>query len=518
MHYYSNYSAGVSTPEDRAALFDEIVEKIMSRDAFVPVKLERLGLDVRQELLRYRDEVIAADSDEKLIYAILKLSCARKDPHVRLHLVAEGLQLTGVTVGSKSQRIDQLPTGHAPIRFAVDYTDANNPFVFVADFDKGIQDRLSGQGLELGNKLISVNGQLFEDYFACVEPYNRYATRNGLWWRLATKIPQQSREYPPHFYSDEVTYGLEAKDGTLYEISLPYYSDAKGIDWTGSWKQHGDHRYEGFDVALQTSTYVLYTHNQGAPVIILDWNKFDTDIMQNMDKLVSYASEHSLLDCAVIFDATRSGGGSLGAYAVQRLSPKPFKTTFGNLRISDVVEPFIEQTKARKAAGLPMTAEDGGDWLIDWLETDVRQAIREAADYSNDVPFKSSHLPKDSDGIMQPAELHFRGPMVCLLSPHGGSHLDQFVAMIADNNLAHIIGMPAGGYSNTWEWEETLRFPICKKPVVKLMYSMGHTIRPNGELLEGNPAQVDEYIPQTRENIIEYHNILLSKALEYLGL
>ena len=86
----------------------------------------------------------------------------------------------------------------------------------------------------------------------------------------------------------------------------------------------------------------------------------------------------------------------MGAYAIQRLSPKPFKTTFGNLRISDIVPDFIAMMRKKKAAGEAMTAVDGGDWLMDWLETDVIQAIEKGRDYSNNVPFKSSHLPKDS--------------------------------------------------------------------------------------------------------------------------
>ncbi len=79
------------------------------------------------------------------------------------------------------------------------------------------------------------------------------------------------------------------------------------------------------------------------------------------------------------------------------------------------------------------------------------------------------------------------------------------------------MGMSAGGYSNTWEWEETLIFPLSKKPVVRFMWSIGHTIRPNGEILEGNPAQVTEYMPLTRENYRRYYRLLLSRSLSYLG-
>jgi hypothetical protein len=107
--------------------------------------------------------------------------------------------------------------------------------------------------------------------------------------------------------------------------------------------------------------------------------------------------------------------------------------------------------------------------------------------------------------------------MVCFFGPYGGSHLDQFASIVIDNHLAYTLGMPCGGYSNTWEWEEVLSFPTSK-PVVQFMWSIGHTIRPNGEVLEGNPAQVDEHIPLTRENYSSYYATLISRALKHLGM
>ena len=94
--------------------------------------------------------------------------------------------------------------------------------------------------------------------------------------------------------------------------------------------------------------------------------------------------------------------------------------------------------------------------------------------------------------------------------------MDQFSAMVNDNELGHTLGMPSGGYSNTWEWEEELYFPNSTIPLVSFMWNIGHTIRPNGQVLEGNPAQVDDYVPVTKENYLDYKNILLRKALEWL--
>jgi len=236
---------------------------------------------------------------------------------------------------------------------------------------------------------------------------------------------------------------------------------------------------------------------------------------------VAFGEENGLLDHAIIFDATRSGGGSLGAYAVQRIQPKPFKTTFGTLRLSDVIEPFVERKQREFAeerifdGGGPETVDDG-TWLMAWLENDLLEALERGDSVTTPVPFKLAHAPKDSDGVLQPTPVHFQGPLVVFSGPNGGSHLDQFLSIVADNELGHIMGMPDGGYSNTWEWEEVLHFPGTEQPVVGLMWSIGHSIRPNGEVLEGNPAQVHEWIPLTAENADRYYEILLERAWAHL--
>jgi hypothetical protein len=49
------------------------------------------------------------------------------------------------------------------------------------------------------------------------------------------------------------------------------------------------------------------------------------------------------------------------------------------------------------------------------------------------------------------------------------------------------------------------------------MYDIGHTIRPNGEVLEGNPAEVDEWIPLTAAGHADYYARMLRAALDRLG-
>jgi len=82
--------------------------------------------------------------------------------------------------------------------------------------------------------------------------------------------------------------------------------------------------------------------------------------------------------------------------------------------------------------------------------------------------------------------------------------------------LGPVVGMPPGGYSNTWEWEEVLSFPGTDQPVVAFMWNIGHTIRPNGEIAEGNPVAVDEWIPLTSANVQTYYSEMLERVLALL--
>jgi hypothetical protein len=271
-----------------------------------------------------------------------------------------------------------------------------------------------------------------------------------------------------------------------------------------------------------TPTHDLYLPDDGRRLVLLRWHRFSASLIADVDRLMEFAQQEELLDRAVLFDATRSGGGSLGPYAVQRIQPRPFKTTFGTLQISDVIEPFVAERQEafrnrRVYDGEGPETVDDGTWLMDWLENEVLADLAAGREVTDPVPFKSAHAPKESDGILQPAPVHFRGPLVVLSGPNGGSHLDQFISIVGDNELGPIIGMPPGGYSNTWEWEQILTYPGTDQPVVGFMWNIGHTIRPNGEILEGNPAQVTHPLPLTAGNAGEYYDLLLAEAFRYLA-
>ncbi|UII80350.1 hypothetical protein [Flagellimonas sp. CMM7] len=494
------------TKEDREALFDYIIEKTKIREAWSPIKNEKLNFDPLADMLALKEEFINADTDEKLFYAIQKISAARRDKHLGVRPVDDGLVLP------------EINRGTAPVRFFPDFSDKNKPFLFVSDLGKTIGEHAK-RTPKIGDQLISVNGEAIADYLKRVRQYSRYSTNENFIIRAGYDLTRKNNNLPPSFFKEDLTLTLKPKRGRTYTLILPYLEDVswqygRVFDTYAGYEQVTDFEYESFKLYKPT--------NAGNKTLVLWWYGFRGDLPEATDALIAWAEKNNALDYDLIIDAIDSRGGSQGAYALARLSPKPFKTTGGNLKLSDITYQFVSGYTNRYLSRKALMdhdsreTEDDGTWVIEWLNGPVLKGLAANQAYSNNTPFKCAHLPYYSDWIMQPAEKHFTGNMVVFFGPWGGSHLTQFAAMIHDNNLGHTMGMPDGGYSNTWEWTEVLKFPTTGKPVTSFMWDMGHTIRPNGQIAEGNPAMVDEYIPVTCDNYLEYKAQLLQKAEAHL--
>lgn len=500
---------GIGTPETRAALFDTIYARTARREAFSPPKNAALGFDPLAAMMELRPRVVAAETEEALFYAIAEVGHARRDRHLSVALVPGGLAVSD-SAGLDVVGQEEIAPRSAAVRVYPDYS-REDPAYFVGDVAE-----VPGFDVELppvGARVVSVNGRPTREWHAAATAFMRHSSIIGLKWKLAEAMTLATAVFPPELRSDDLTLEVEGADGHVESYALPYH-DAGVLEWRGN----GAPSYPGTTVALSTPTFDLHVPEVDDRHVILVWRGFRETMVPDVDALVEYADGHDLLDRTLVMDVTRSRGGSLGPYAMQRLQPKAFRTTFGNLRLSDVTMAFIEGKRADFRAqsiedsGVPELIDDGS-WLMEWLEEEVVPALERGDPYSTTVPFKSAHAPRDSDGILPPAPVHFRGPLVLISGPQGGSHLDQFASIIKDNDLGAIVGMPPGGYSNTWEWDEVLTMPGTDRPLLSFMWNIGHSIRPNGEILEGNPVEVDEWIPLTPDNVADYYAILLERAL-----
>ena len=474
-------------------LFDEIIEKSERREAFSPRKEEALSYAPLADMRALRTEFLASGTEEDLFYALVRLSNARRDRHLRVRPVEGGLE------------VPETPDLVAPVLVLPDFSDLDDPQFFVAGV--GMDRTLPAPG----DRILAVNGRTIPEYVAEFTRWVRHSSRYGLYWHLARDLPRRAPGVPPHLYSETLDLDLEGAGGDRYEVSLPY-----GHPATHAVAREPE--YEGFEKVLERENFHVHV-GADEQVVLLQWLDFESSLIGDVMDLMELAERDGLLDHDLIVDVRGSSGGSFGAYAIQRLVSRPFRTTFGNVRLSDAGEELIARFQAIE---VDETAPDifglnlSRSWLRDWARTDAAAAIERGDEYTPPTPFKLAHLPRDSGGVLQPAPVHFRGRAAIIGGPHGGSHLDQFVAMFADNELAVVVGMPTGGYSNTWEHEEVLHFPGSGRPVAEFMWNIGHTLRPNGEILEGNAVVPDVYLPLTRDNFRTYDQELLERAKEAL--
>ena len=492
--------AAIGTAEERGALVDHILELTRQREAWSPVKEATMAYDPRAAMEAARADVVRASTEEELYFALVKLSNARRDSHLSVTVVPGGIQ--------PPERLEW----RAPINVLADFSDIDSPSFFLSGIDHAA---VADTRIETGDLIVAINGRPIPDYVRTFREWTRYSSVHGLYWNLARDIPIRSPAVAPWLYEERLNLELEKETGVRYSVSLPYFlPDAVEIVNAEAVP------YPGFTTVLERFDFNVLRPDDGRPIVLLQWLDFEDELIQDVIDLMEYAEDEGILDHMLVIDVTESSGGSRGAYAIQRLVDRPFKTTFGNIRISDAAERSItrwareeDDPDAPDIFGL----NESGSWLHDWARTDAMEAVRRGDDFTAATPFKLAHLPKDSDGILQPAPVHFSGPIAIIGGPRGGSHLDQFMSMFADNDLAFTIGMPTGGYSNTWEAEEVVNFPGTDRPVVRFMWNIGHTIRPNGEILEGNAVDPEVYVPLTRDNFRTYHRDLLDAALKRLA-
>ena len=175
----------VSTREDRKALFDYLIEKTIEREAISPIKNENLGFCPICSMRAYEAEVVNASTEEELFYALVRLSNARNDRHLRVSPVEGGLRISesyNVSANSNYPDVDATGDGPptAPIKFLTDFGAAPASFpIFVADFSVDIEDFEGGDKMNVGDVVTAVNGVPIRQYVERVRPYIRYSSVNG---------------------------------------------------------------------------------------------------------------------------------------------------------------------------------------------------------------------------------------------------------------------------------------------------------------------------------------------------
>ncbi|MET3925729.1 hypothetical protein [Devosia sp. 2618] len=499
----------IGTRDDRSAMFDHLVAATLRRQAISPAKNRLFDIDVPRDMGRYRNQLLDASTPAELWYALTLLSNTRHDRHLRVQPVTDGLPVPDELSRNQIRNYGALQECEAlrvGIELATDFTE-DQPFLFLAAKDKSVA---LPENLSVGARLLAVNDVPFADYATAVEPYHCYSVPAFFWYHLPHHVVRQGSELPHYgeslkltFETDDEPIGVDLKYGPSAAFSLPK-----------------PQRYSAWTLVAEWESCRLY-RSRTARVIALDWLGFGPNLCNDVDALMAFCETHDLLSHDIVFDATRCRGGDYGGYLLRVLAKKRFRINLGDLRRSDVVPSIIDEVlneDAEAVAGGKLNAGqlEAVGWRRDWLLNAVRASLGEGGSTPL-VPFKCAHQPMTGDGWLEPAPVHFTGSMVMLTMPFSGSHIDQVAAQISDNRMcvAHI-GMPLGGFSKTWVGTEVLTLPTGK-PIVGFEWSCGNTVRPNGQVLESNPAVPDVPYPVSRANFRSHHDDMLEQACAILA-
>lgn len=489
----------VVNPKDNAALFDYLYQSILQREAFSSIKQKKLHINLEEDMLRLKSSFVQSADLDELLQHIVQLSNCRKDAHLKVQRLSQAYPV--------SKR-------HLPLRFEADFSDWQQPFLFVSETAANARAFAGLEGIQPGSRLIAINAMSMAEFLGKAKSLIPYSTEAFFYTKLAQKLSWNDPNLMPLLGEKAVRFTFENKQGEKKSIQLDYFEEHH-IKWLRQ------HPYDEQALFFTGNNFRCYRPCPERKVLLLEWLDFEADMPAELAVFMEKAAAADLLDSDIILDATNSSGGENAGYLLRHLSKQSFKVTLGNLRISPITENFIEKEQAffnnasQKAEGTAPLGEDGKR-LLDWLGTEVKAAIRQGRDYSNSAPFKLRYPTQD--GYLAPAPMHFSGKLVALFGPKTGSQVDQLAAMFIDNHLGHSVGMPTGGFSNTWEWEETILYPGTPIPIATFSWSIGQTIRPNGEVLEGNPPMVKERIPMTQHNYTIYRELLLQAAYRHLGM
>ena len=333
-------------------LFDEIIEKTERREAFSEVKEEALSYSPLADMKALRSEFVAVESEADLYYALVKLSNARRDRHLSVNPVDGGLD------------VPITPELVAPLHVLPDYSDLDNPSFFVARVGMGLSSP------EPGDLIVAVNGRSIAEYVEEFTSWIRHSSLPGLYWHMARELPLLVPGVPLDRYSETLNLTLENAAGEQYDVSLAYGDAATHT--VGP-----DPQYPDFEMVLERENFRVHV-NGNEQIVLLQWLDFEFSLIQDVLDLMELAERDELLDFDLIIDVRGSSGGSFGAYAIQRLVSQPFRTTFGNVRLSDAGEELIERFQnleidesAPDIFGLNLSRS----WLRDWARTDAAEAI-----------------------------------------------------------------------------------------------------------------------------------------------
>ena len=483
-------AADTGSKAQRKKIYTYLIEKTLERQAFSEVKNERLELAFEEDAKALKSDFLNAKEDLDLMRALIMMSNARCDRNVWIDTVDGGYR--------EVWGIDELP-----MRFHAEVTD-DGARLFVSDWSSDVEQYTRGYTPSVGDVVLEINGDDVEEVLEEYRPHLRFATEHGLWKAFAGELSRQRELLDTGLYEKKVTLKLEVQDRRIpSKIVLPYRSRQLN-DWVRPVQQVRP----GFETVLETGSFDVLKH-ASREVLLLLLHAFDTDLVDDVHELELFLTDEELWEHDFIVDATeaRTGGTASPVPLLRVLAKEPFHPCSGQVRISDLVEEYSDVMRRR---------EGRDSEAVRWIQEEVQAAADAGDEWSPATPWPPGVTQGDSEGLLRPAELHVQGNVVYLFSSEVDGVVDQLSALVIDGGLGWSIGTPTGGRGTDWRWSETLELPGTDKKIAAFMWSIARIVRPNGELLDGNPPTPHDPIAVTAESWAGWYTSVLERALAYL--
>ena len=480
------------TARQRKELFEGLLRDTLAWEAFSPRKNKTLELDFAVQAEELRRAFLKADKELLLYNVLLHFSNLRCNHALRPRLLDDGLRL---------DRDHQ----ELPVRFGVGEGSGSDFRLFIRDHDVDIRRKLNTispriTSVEAGDVLVDINGSEVPDVLAGMQPFLSYSTTRQLWSEFARCLSLKRHDLGHRMFKKDVTFGLQKANGKGYRLRVSFIDETHTIDWAVNWDRH---HYSGFERALQTPSFDVYLPSGGvaAEALIVEGREFTDDTGEDVDKLRTWAVAQGVLHYNVVFDLSAARGSVVPWTLLQTLVDQPVLVTQATLRLSDVTPSLISRLLRSASPALKT-------WLVDV----VRPAQERGVDMVGPVPY-GMVLPPDTEGILDPAEVHFTGGRSALIAASSSPAVNHLAAMWVDNGLGASHGVAPFGCANAWQWRAPISLPRSDRPLVDFLWNVGHVIRPNGEVLEGNPPQPTDPVPVTAGNFQSWHSKLVDQAL-----
>ncbi len=502
--------AWLGKAEEREKLFDQYAQTIKDGHVISDLGLKRLGTTWEKELQRAKKRFAEADTKTDVYYALLSLQRSFHDAHSMLT--------------TPKELVPSTKPVSLPFTLAVRGNSLENARYTV--IQSSLPELKSGLVLKLyQNKTIP---QLEYDYSEWLDSTSPEALKQNLARALTRHT--DARQVPAPDANTPVTVifvNPETKAETSHtfkwqpaeEEYRPNDYERLTVDYRGlrvlGYKDTAndtlvlvDSRFS-YSIAdaelrstLMQASFEVPPFDRAKPLMQQpDWARqlLEANGYPDLAKVKGYSFSSLMLEAEIL---------TLGKYLNQQSVPNlliDVRDNPGGDATPGLIALFAAQrfqVLTRELTYLPLIRSD----------KNFLQAALTRSEDSRMTPLILDHMAKEKDAVRSPrfpfncrttacnvSEAAFaplsgvtKFNLAILSGPRCVSACDQVVAIVQDNALGRIVGLPArGGHSPFRAPKDLLLVNI---QVFTMIFNTGIGYRPNGEPLEGNPAAVEYYL------------------------